>query len=496
MVVDGRICTCRSGNAGDRVVTMQGTLYEDVASRVQAMIAEGALRPGDRIPSVRRLHRQWAVSVSTVMEAYRLLEDRGVVEARPRSGYYVKPDPRALVGEPTVSTPSSRPRPVRTDVVMRMHAEINDPGVVRLGSAAPDPDLLPQRVLARKVAEVTRRHEALCHAYLPGQGYEPLRREIARRMVDAGCAVTPDEVVVTSGAQEALFLCLKVLTKAGDGVAVESPGYFGLLEILETLDLRAVEIPTHPRHGIDLEALEEVFERGDVAACSLVPSYSNPMGCCLDDERKAALAELSAHYRVPVVEDDIYGELSHDGPRPRAVKAFDRAGTVLYSSSFSKTVSPGFRVGWTVAGAHRQDVMWLKNMSSICAPALPQLALAAYLRDGGHDRQLRRLRRVYRDNHARAIAAVARHFPAGTRATRPTGGQLLWVEMPRGVDSVRLYTAVAEHRISIAPGVLFSASGRYGHCMRLNLGVVYDDRVEGAMEILGRLAARQLEEGT
>jgi DNA-binding transcriptional MocR family regulator len=472
---------------------MHTTLYEDVAERVQAMITDGALRPGDRIPSVRRLHTQWAVSVTTVLEAYRLLEDRGVVEARPRSGYFVRPDPRSQVAEPAISAPSPRPQRVRTDVVMRMHAEVNDPRFVRLGQAAPDADLLPQRVLARKVAEVMRRHEALSHAYLPGLGYEPLRREIARRMVDAGCAVAPDEVVVTSGAQEALFLCLKTLTHPGEGVAVESPCYFGLLEILETLDLRAVEIPTHPRHGIDLDALEEVLDAGEVAACVTVPSYSNPLGCCMDDERKRALAELVAHHRVPLVEDDVYGELSHDGPRPRAVKAFDRSGMVLYCSSFSKTVSPGFRVGWTLAGPHTQDVMWLKNMCTICAPALPQLALAAYLREGGHDRHLRRLRRVYRDNHALAIAAVARHFPAGTRATHPRGGQLLWVEMPRGVDSVRLYEQVAEHHISIAPGVLFSASGRYGNCMRLNLGLKYDERVEGAMEILGRLASAQLD---
>ena len=468
------------------------TLYETVAGRVQNLIEDGTLRPGDRIPSVRHLHRQWAVSVSTVLEAYRLLEDRGLVEARPRSGYFVRAHPRALLDEPTTTDPPRRPRRVRTNVVMRMHAEVADPSVVRLGAAAPDQDLLPTRVLARKVNEAMRRHPQASHAYMFGQGHEPLRREIARRMMDAGCSISPSDVVITSGGQEALFLSLKSVTQPGDMVAVESPAYFGLLESLEILDLRALELPTRSRDGVDLEALEDALRLGGVRAVALVTNFSNPLGSCMDDEKKRALAELAAHYRVPLIEDDIYGELPHEGPRPRAVKAFDEAGMVMYCNSFSKTLSPGFRIGWTVPGQARQDVMWLKNLSSIASPSVPQLAIAAYLREGGYDRHLRRLRRTYRENHARAIAAVSRHFPPGTRAARPLGGQLLWVEMPVGVDSIRLYEQVATHRISLAPGVLFSASGRFVNCLRLNLGLVYDDRVDHALETLGLLATEQL----
>ncbi len=471
---------------------MEGTLYEDVAQRVQTLIEDGTLRPGDRIPSVRRLHRQWAVSVSTILEAYRLLEDRGLVEARPRSGYYVKASPRALVEEPTCTDPPRRPQRVRIDLVMRLHAEVNDPTFVRLGAAAPDPELLPGRVLTRKVSEVMRRHPDACHTYMMGQGYEPLRREIARRMVDAGCTVGPGDIVITAGAQEAVFLCLRALTEPGDLVAVESPCYFGLLEILQTLHLRALEIRTHPRDGIDLDALDDALREGGIKACALVTNFSNPLGSCMDDAKKRALVELLGFHRVPLVEDDIYGELAFDGPRPRAVKAFDRDGSVLYCNSFSKTLSPGFRVGWAVPGRHSQDVQLFKNLTSISTSSVPQMALAAYLKEGGYDRQLRTLRRTYRDNMARVMAALGRHFPEGTRATRPTGGQLLWVEMPRQVSAVELYEQAAPHHISVAPGVLYSASGRYQHCLRLNLAVKYDDRVEAAIETLGRLAKGQL----
>ena len=468
------------------------TLYEDVADRVGTLIEDGTLRPGDRIPSVRRLHGQWSVSISTVLEAYRLLEDRGLIEARPRSGYFVRANPLRLVAEPEASDPPRGPQRVRTDLVMRLHAEINAPDVIRLGAAAPDMDLLPGRVLTRKVSQVMRRHPHRIHTYMAGPGDEGLRRRIARRMVDAGCAVGPGDVVVTAGAQEALYLSLRAVTQPGDMVAVESPCYFGLLEILETLHLSALELRTHPRDGIDLDVLEDVLREGEVAACAFVTSYSNPLGSCMDDDARQALAGLAAHYRVPVVEDDIYGELAFDGPRPRALKAFDEEGWVLYCSSFSKTISPGMRIGWSVAGPRRRSVMLLKNLTSVAAPSLSQLAVAAYLADGGHDRHLRQLRRVYRDNLARAIDAVGRHFPEGTRATRPAGGQLLWVEMPRKVSAVRLYEDVRPHRISVAPGVLFSAAGRYEHCLRLNLGLTYDERVDAALQTLGRLAKAQM----
>jgi DNA-binding transcriptional MocR family regulator len=468
------------------------TLYETVADRVQAMIEEGTLRAGDRIPSVRRLHAQWSVSKTTVLEAYRLLEDRGWVEARPRSGYYVRPNPRLVVREPDPSDPPQRPQRVRTDLVMRLQAEINAPGVIRLGAAAPDLDLLPHRVLASKVAEVMRRHPRTCHGYMTGRGYEPLRREIARRMVDAGCAVSPADVVITGGAQESLLLSLKAITNPGDIVAVESPCYLGLLEILEELHLRAWELRTHPRDGIDLDDLDDALRHQDIAACALVANFSNPLGSCMPDDNKRALIELLEHHQIPLVEDDVYGELAFSGPRPRAVKAFDDSGLVLYASSFSKTISPGFRVGWMMPGRYLERAMWLKNMMSIAAPSIPQLALAAYLQEGGYDRQLRRLRRLYRDNLARTIAAIGRYFPPGTRASQPQGGQLLWVQMPRAVSALKLYEQVAEHRISVAPGVLFSASGRYEHCMRLNLALRYDERVESALQILGRLATGQL----
>lgn len=467
-------------------------LYESVAHRLEGLIADGTLRPGDRIPSVRGLHRQWSVSVSTVLEAYRRLEDRGLVEARPKSGYYVRATPRLLCEEPQSSNPPKRARRIKGSMAYRLMAEVNRPELVKLGAAVPHPDFLPLRALDRLLVSALRDEPALSHGYVMGSGYEPLRKEIARRMVDAGCTLSPDDVVVTSGAQEAFYLSLRALTHPGDTVIVESPAYYGHLETIEVLELKALAVRTHPREGIDLDALDEALATTKVAAVALVTNFSNPLGSVMSDAKKRALMAVLDAHDVPVVEDDIYGELPFEGARPSALKAFDRDGRVLYCNSFSKTISPGLRLGWSAPGRYLDAIARLKLAANTASPAAAQLAVAEFLAGGGYDRHLRRLRATYRDHVRRMTAHVASTFPPGTRVTRPAGGHLLWVEMPREVDAMRLYDEAAAHDISIAPGPMFSASGRYTHCMRLNAGLPWSPRLEGAIETLGRLAKRQL----
>ncbi|MEM9071091.1 MAG: PLP-dependent aminotransferase family protein [Myxococcota bacterium] len=471
--------------------TAKVTLYEEVASKVEHLIETGTLRPGERIPSVRALHAQLSVSISTVLEAYRLLEDRGLVEARPKSGYYVKA--RLLVPEPKSSTPPKRPRRVRGSMTYRLMAEVTKPDLIKLGAAVPHHELLPTKAFRRHLAEAMREHPELCHGYAVDSGHLPFRKEIARRMVSAGCTLGPRDIVVTSGAQEAVYLSLRAVTEPGDTVVVASPTYYGLLETLEVLHLRALAVRTDPREGIDLDSLDEILCEQHVAAVALVTNHCNPLGSVMSNRKKKELVALLAHHDVPLVEDDIYGELSFEGPRPKAVKAFDEDDEhVLYCASFSKTISPGVRIGWSVPGRYLEDVARLKLVTNTAAPSAPQLALARFLQEGGYDRHLRRLRKAYRDNVQRMTATIAATFPAETRVTRPVGGHLLWVEMPRGVDAMKLYEQAARAKISLAPGPMFSASNRYSHCMRLNAGLPWSEAVEQAVSTLGRLAHRQL----
>ncbi len=470
------------------------TLYEEVAARVVALIEQGTLKPGDKIPSVRRLHREWSVSVSTVLEAYRWLEDRGFVEARPKSGYYVKL--RLLPDEPRLASPASRPREVRGSMAYRLMAEVNDPDLIKLGAAVPHPDLLPTRQITRLLSEEMRRRPSISHGYIMASGHEPLRKEIARRMVGAGCTLGPRDIIVTSGAQEAVYLTLRALThgKAGEAatVIVESPAYYGHLETLEVLGFRALPVATDPREGIELDALAEALEAHDVCAMLLVPNFSNPLGASLGDEKKRALLALASKHNVPIIEDDVYGELAHDHVRPTALKALDEEGLVYHCSSFSKTISAGLRIGWVAPGEQLDRIAHLKLVTSVSSPGAAQLAVTRFLRDGGYDRHLRRLRRTYQENIARMTATIASRFPSGTRVSRPAGGSLLWVEMPRGVDSMALHDEALAEKISIAPGPMFAVGQRYRRCMRLNAGLAWTDEVEQSLGTLGRLVRRQL----
>jgi DNA-binding transcriptional MocR family regulator len=221
----------------------------------------------------------------------------------------------------------------------------------------------------------------------------------------------------------------------------------------------------------------------------MVSNFSNPTGSCMTDQAKRRLVGLLDHHDVPLVEDDVYGELVFDGPRPTAVKAFDTAGRVLYCSSYSKTLSPGLRVGWSIPGRYQNEVELLKLVVNQATATAPQLAVAAFLDSGGCDRHIRRVRRMYRQQMASTIDAVERYFPDSTRLTRPEGGHVLWVQLPPGVDAMDLYRAAVEQGVRIAPGPMFSPTHGYRNFIRLNTGFPWSEKTDLQMATLGRLVA-------
>lgn len=468
-------------------------LYEEVANHIESLIKEGTLQSGDRLPSVRKLHNQMSVSISTVLEAYRVLEDRGLIEVRPQSGYYVKHHCTSHPDEPNQSVPPKKICLVDASLALRINAALKNPKTIKLGAAVAAVELFPIAPLNRLIGQVLRNQPIESHSYTPLPGCESLRHEIARRMMEAGCSVTPDEIIVTNGTCEGIFLSLRAIAKPGDTIAIESPTYYGLLEIFQSLQLKALELPTHPRDGLSLEHLEKAIAQGKINACALVSNFSNPLGSCMSDEKKQQLVELLAKYEIPLIEDDVYGELYFQGDsRPKALKAFDRDGWVLYCSSFSKTLSPGLRVGWAVPGPYQKQVEQFKFSTNLSTATVPQLAIAAFLANGGFDRHLRQLRRAYHQQMMRMIQAICDYFPAETKITRPNGGHVLWVELPLGFDSMQLYEEACKHNISIAPGSMFSPSGGYANCFRLNAGLPWSEEIEGAMKTLGLMIKRQL----
>ena len=467
-------------------------LYERVAKKLAGQIDQGLYRPGDRLPGVRRLARQFGVSISTIVQAQRLLEDEGRIEARPRSGCYVRVQPWPRPEAPAISRPLVRPVPVAgQELVLRLVQATNESDFVQLGAAVPAPDFLPARAIQRALCAAARAAGPGLATYQFPPGYPELRRQIARRMADAGCQVGPDEIIITSGCQEALILALRAVTSPGDVVAIESPSFYGLLQAIDSLGLKALEIPTDPAAGISLEALELALDKWPVRACALTANFSNPMGCAMTAHKKEALVALLARHEIPLIEDDIYGELGFDGERPQALRAFDGAGGVIYCASFSKTLSPGLRVGWMIPGRWREQVEYLKYVSSLAAPTLSQMAVADFLHHGGYDRHLRRVRSAYARQVALMIQAVGKYFPAGTRVTRPRGSFVIWVELPQEADALTLCQKALEKRISIAPGPVFSASGKYRNFIRLNCAQPWNPMLHKAVMSLGHMVGEE-----
>jgi len=465
--------------------------YERIANDVEHLIQCGAFKPGDRIPSVREMSRQRDVSISTVLQAYYLLEARGLIRARPRSGFYVRSDLPSDLPEPEISSPASDPTQVSMrELISRVvRTETLKPDLIQLGAAHPNPALAATQELNRTMASVARRMGDASGLYDYPPGCEELRLQIARRSLASGCSLSPDDIVITSGCSESVSLCLRAVCEPGDVVAIESPICFDALQTLEAIGLQALEIPTHPRDGISLDALRFAVEHNDVSACMVISNFNNPLGSCIPDENKRALVDLLSEPGIPLIENDIFGELYFGESRPSVAKAYDREGLVMLCSSFSKSLCPAYRVGWVVPGRFYSAVEWLKYTSSLAAPTLSEYAIAEFMAGGGYNPYLRRIRRRYERSVAAMSQTVKRFFPQETKLTRPSGGFLLWVELPASVDSLVLYKRALEAGIAITPGYLFSATDQYRNFIRLN-AANWSDEAERAIERLGDEIAR------
>ncbi|WP_305858004.1 aminotransferase-like domain-containing protein [Balneatrix alpica] len=444
-------------------------LYQQVAERLAKVIQSGAYVEGERLPSVRRLHQEWQVSFSTALAALGLLEAQGLIEARPRSGYYVRARSLSLpkIQQQTEPAPAAVERYA---LISRVLQQSHQPGLMHLGAAVPEPCYLPLDALKRISARCLREQPSLLTDYAFAPGDEELRRQISQRMQLVGCQIDKEDVLITQGCQEALSLCLRALAKPGDIIAIESPAYHGLLQAIEALGLRALEIPCHPQDGLDVEALTRALGQWPVKACVVSANFSNPSGSLMPDEAKARLVALISAAQIPLIEDDTYGDLTHGSRRPRPLKSWDREGWVLYCSAFSKTLAPGFRVGWLVAGRFQATLQRLFTVTALAGHALSQRVIAEYLARGEYDRHLRRIRRSYRQQmQAVGEALAAEHLPVHWQL--PRGGFLLWLQLAAAQDAMQVYQRLLEQGVSVMPGHLFSGTEHFQHCLRLSVAV-------------------------
>ncbi len=466
-------------------------LYLRIARHYRGAIQSGALTAGDAMPSVRALTRLHSVSLSTALQACRSLEDEGLVEARPRSGYFVlkarrasmaplvEPDPRAIDPAQYVGVHDRVSRFVAMSERHAIHADFA--ATYATAAAYPGDDLKQAAMRA------LRRDPGLLVRAGPLQAEPALRGAIARRALDAGMNLSPDDITVTHGCIEALNVALRAVAQPGDTIAVESPTYFGLLQVLESLGLRALEIPTSPTTGISIEALAFALQtHPHIKALVVMPNLHNPLSSVMTDADKARLVELCEEHSVPLIEDDTYGGLGDDDTPLKALKSWDLTGNVIHCASLRKTLAPGMRLGWMSGGRWQARVQMLKYSQSRANEALSQLAMAEFMASSAHDRHLARLRRLLKRQREQVAEAIATHFPAGTRLSEPRGSMLLWVELPDRRSAQGVFDAALVQGIRIAPGSLFSNSNRFDHFMRISCGAPFTPEMDQALQ---RLAA-------
>lgn len=463
-------------------------LYQQVIERVTRLIQQGVLKPGEKAPSLRKLSKQLNISIATITQAYREMEEQGLLESRPKSGYFVRSRPRITLPEPETSQPMSVAQHITADdMVITITEQAGKRDVAHLGAATLHMDLMPVNELASVTASIARKAKKPHYFYEFPPGNEGLRLELAKQSIDWGCSLTPDDLIITTGALEALNLSLRAVAKPGSTIAVESPAFYGVLQTLANLGMYALEIPTSPRTGMDLNVLEYAIKHQQVDACVVIPNFNNPLGHLMPEENKARLAAMAGQYQIPVIEDDIYGDMYYGNQRPNALKAYDKAGYILYCSSFSKSLCPGFRVGWCAPGRYYDTIRRLQFMTSVCPPTIPQIAVAEFLKTGKYMRHMKRLRPLMAQQMTQVSGVISEHFPKNTRISRPQGGFLLWVELPEHIHTVTLQKRAREHSISIAPGPIFSSTGEFSHCLRLSCGQPWTPQIERALQTLGKL---------
>ena len=465
-------------------------LYLDIANTLRSHIKKGLYPFGSRLPGVRLLSKQFGVSVSTIVQAEHALENSGLIEARPRSGYYVKQNPWLKPKLPTKSQPKLEPSPVTgQEIVLQLAHLSQQANFVQLGAAVPDSSFLPMRSFQKSLMKVSRRFDAQASGYSFPPGLPQLQQQIGKHMHFYGSHVNEEKILITNGCQEALSIALRTVAKAGDIIAIESPTFYGLLQVIESLGMQALEIPTDSQQGMSLSALKFALEKWPIKACVLSPNFSNPLGCLMSDEHKQALVTLSREHEIALIEDDVVGDLSFSGQRPTSLHSFanDALDTVIYCSSFSKTISHGLRIGWMILPERLYSkAEHIKYTTNLASPTIPQLALADFLEQGNYERHLRSIRTQYAQQVGLFTQAISQYFPQGTRVSSPQGGFVIWVELDSNIDTFALNHQLLAHKISIAPGQIFSASQKYKNCIRLNCAQPWSAKVEQAMMTIGR----------
>jgi DNA-binding transcriptional MocR family regulator len=468
-------------------------LYLQIADKLERLISKEVLKMGDKLPSIRTMSEEQGVSMSTAFQAYYHLEAKGLIESRPKSGYYVIFCTRRMPDMPKPCEAVKKPSEVTVDeIISQVSICTTNNNLTNFSMAAPPESTLPAAKMSKALMQALRATPYAGLGYESVQGNTNLRRQIARNSILWGGAISEEDVITTNGCMDALTLCLSAVTKPGDTIALESPAYYGSLQLAESLGLKVLEVPTHPLTGVDLEYLDKAIPKFKIKACLFVTNFNNPLGACMPDSHKQELIRLLVKYDIPLIEDDIYGDMYFGKERPSVCQAFDESGLVLLCNSFSKSLAPGYRVGWAIPGRYKEKVLTMKRHHAISSPSLPGAAIACFLENGRYEHHLRGMRKALHTQYMRHLQAVREYFPEDTCVTRPQGGFVLWIELNPKINTYELFQQAEKHKISFSPGRIFSLLNRYNNCMRISYSNPWSKQIDDGLKTLGKLIRKMM----
>ncbi len=459
-------------------------LYQQLARDLEKQIQSGKLAPGEKLPSIRELATSAGSSVNTVVMAYNFLMDKGLVYSKEKYGFFVSSD--SLVKVPHFAGGQKKVSELKVvDEVQWTLDSLATPGIINLSAAVPDPELLPTKTIARFV----KKHAHQIDSYAHPQGSPELRGVLAKRLAPLwpSMSIGSDDIVITNGALEAIYITLKSLLQPGDVIAIENPTYYMYFKIIKSLGLKVVQVDSHPETGLCPDALEEALKKSNIKLLLCQPNFSNPTGALLSEQGRHQIVELARKHNVILVQDDINGELAYDGRKHKALLDISKGVDSIYISSFSKAFSPGVRLGHLIGPNHTQLFKQTKSLLTVAAELPFQLAMADYLKKGAPDRFLAKVRPILASRFLDYKHFIAGHFPKGTAHTCPKGGFVIWVELPPHYDSRTIFKAALERNLSISPGTIFSADQSFKNFIRINYAFGLEGKYLQAMKTLSEL---------
>ncbi|MES2238845.1 MAG: PLP-dependent aminotransferase family protein [Bacteroidota bacterium] len=466
-------------------------LYLKIAKIIEEQIASETLQIGDKLPSIRTVQKIYDVSINTVKQAFLELESKSLIESRPKSGYYVSKSFSTKLGLPSISKLNlSDKEKTPEDLISKVFNTLTNKDITQFSLGITDNSMLPIAKLNKGIIKAIRNLEDSGTGYEPAQGNLNLRRNVAKWSFTWDGHLKEDDIITTSGALNALFYCLMTVTKRGDAVAIESPVYFGILQMIKSLGLNIIELPSHPVTGVSIEDLKKVLPK--IKACCFVTNFNNPLGSCMPDENKKELVRLLTKHDIPLIEDDLYGDIFFGTSRPKPCKAFDKTGIVMWCGSVSKTLAPGYRVGWVAPGKFKEKMIRQKLLHTLSSPPLYQEVIADFMEHGRYEHHLRKLRNTLYTNYLHFQHTIEEYFPENTKISKPQGGFVLWLELDPRIDTAALYDIAIQQKISFAPGRMFTQHDQFNNCMRLNFAVKWDEKVEASLKKLGLLIKNEL----